>query len=78
MTTDRFVPATTVLRVRAPLKAELGQGAGTAVLTMLLVAGSNITLNYDPATEATTIAASGGGGGGITEAQMRARISIGW
>jgi hypothetical protein len=34
-------------------------------------------MNNDPATEATTLAATGGGGG-ITEAQTRARISIGW
>jgi hypothetical protein len=76
---DRFVPATTTLRVRAPLQAQVGQGAGTAVLTMNLIAGENITLTFDEATEATTIAASGGGGGGgLTEAQVRARVSIGW
>jgi hypothetical protein len=40
---DRFVPATTTLRVRAPLQAQVGQGAGTAVLTLNLVAGENIT-----------------------------------
>jgi hypothetical protein len=45
---------------------------------MILAAGENITLTYDEPTNTTTIAATFSGGSGLTEAQVRARTSIGW
>lgn len=47
--------------------------------TLTLVAGSNITITTDAATDTITIEATGGGGGGgLTQSQILARISLGF
>lgn len=44
--------------------------------TLTLVAGTNVTITTDAATDTITIAASVSGGSGLTEAQVRARTSM--